>query len=228
MCVWIPFTLDLFKRAFQKSASVRNILKPVGGKRVDSVEVQKVCSISVLYQTALSTLTQIRLQILTGQSDSRSVFLFWSFYTKKLIVIQLRLLSLSSCRSDAPRWPSAQTVGLHLWAGSTGRPEALHGVSKQWQWRVQAAAGHAHAILWLLTAPHHVCFGVLCYWDAFYYFLAALFHDTQLILFRILDDIEVYEEQTSFKIEELITISSFLNTFVYKMIWDGILGKSVV
>lgn len=57
----------LFKRAFQKSASVRNILKPVGGKRVDSAEVQKVCSICVLYQTALSTLTQIRLQILTGQ-----------------------------------------------------------------------------------------------------------------------------------------------------------------
>lgn len=64
----IPCVLtDLFKRAFQKSASVRNILKPVGGKRVDSAEVQKVCSICVLYQTALSTLTQIRLQILTGQ-----------------------------------------------------------------------------------------------------------------------------------------------------------------
>ncbi|MGH0159936.1 UNVERIFIED_CONTAM: hypothetical protein FKN15_072659 [Acipenser sinensis] len=57
---------NLFKRAFQKSASVRNILKPVGGRRVDSVEVRKVCSICVLYQTALTTLTQIRLQILTG------------------------------------------------------------------------------------------------------------------------------------------------------------------
>lgn len=45
------------------------------------------------------------------------------------------------------------------------------------------------------------------------------------ICYRILDDIEVYEEQTSFKIEELLTISSFLNTFVYKMIWDGILGE---
>lgn len=42
---------------------------------------------------------------------------------------------------------------------------------------------------------------------------------------RILDDIEVYEEQISFKMEELVTISSFLNTFVYKMVWDGILGK---
>ena len=42
---------------------------------------------------------------------------------------------------------------------------------------------------------------------------------------RILDDIEVYEEQISFKIEELVTISSFLNTFVYKLVWDGILGE---
>lgn len=53
------------------------------------------------------------------------------------------------------------------------------------------------------------------------------FYDTLLMRYRILDDIEVYEEQTSFKIEELITISSFLNTFVYKMIWDGILGECV-
>lgn len=78
---WTPVSLfffffkDLFKRAFQKSASVRNILKPVGGKRVDSAEVQKVCSICVLYQTALSTLTQIRLQILTGQSKDLVFYL---------------------------------------------------------------------------------------------------------------------------------------------------------
>lgn len=55
----------------------------------------------------------------------------------------------------------------------------------------------------------------------------ATFSDSLLMCYRILDDIEVYEEQTSFKIEELITISSFLNTFVYKMIWDGILGECV-
>lgn len=56
----------LLKRAFQKSASVRNILRPVGGKRVDSAEAQKVCRVCVLYQTSLATLTQIRLQVLTG------------------------------------------------------------------------------------------------------------------------------------------------------------------
>lgn len=64
--IFLPSVPDLLKRAFQKSASVRNILRPVGGKRVDSVEVQKVCNICVLYQTSLTTLTQIRLQILTG------------------------------------------------------------------------------------------------------------------------------------------------------------------
>lgn len=64
----LPSVPGLLKRAFQKSASVRNILKPVGGRRVDSAEVRKVCSICVLYQTSLTTLTQIRLQILTGQS----------------------------------------------------------------------------------------------------------------------------------------------------------------
>ncbi|MEQ2188405.1 Ubiquitin-protein ligase E3B, partial [Goodea atripinnis] len=54
--------------------------------------------------------------------------------------------------------------------------------------------------------------------------MLMLFCDCSRHLITILDDIEVYEEQTSFKIEELITISSFLNTFVFKMIWDGILG----
>lgn len=42
----------------------------------------------------------------------------------------------------------------------------------------------------------------------------------------ILDDIEVYEEQISFKLEELVTISSFLNSFVFKMIWDGIVENA--
>lgn len=63
----LPSVPGLLKRAFQKSASVRNILRPVGGRRVDSAEVRKVCTICVLYQTSLTTLTQIRLQILTGR-----------------------------------------------------------------------------------------------------------------------------------------------------------------
>uniref|UniRef100_A0A673M1K2 Ubiquitin-protein ligase E3B n=1 Tax=Sinocyclocheilus rhinocerous TaxID=307959 RepID=A0A673M1K2_9TELE len=146
---------NLFKRAFQKSASVRNILKPVGGKRVDSAEVQKVCSICVLYQTALTTLTQIRLQILTGTCFSHeTIYEVYAVYRPIMHIHTSNLFSnvLSSS------WKK----GLYLSKTTV----------------------------------------------------------------EILDDIEVYEEQISFKMEELVTISSFLNTFIYKMIWDGILENA--
>ncbi|XP_008280282.1 ubiquitin-protein ligase E3B [Stegastes partitus] len=156
---------NLFKRAFQKSASVRNILKPVGGKRVDSAEVQKVCSICVLYQTALSTLTQIRLQILTGLTHLDDLLpKLWAF------ICEL-----------------GPQGGLKLFM------ECLNNDTDE-----------SKQLLAMLM----------------------LFCDCSRHLITILDDIEVYEEQTSFKIEELITISSFLNTFVYKMIWDGILENA--
>lgn len=154
MCVCV--LTDLFKRAFQKSASVRNILKPVGGKRVDSAEVQKVCSICVLYQTALSTLTQIRLQILTGQCQC-------TFYNNLFVHIRRNAHCMLSflCRSNTSGWPPAKAVGLHLWAGPTGRPQTLYGMSQQWYWRIQAASGYAHALLWLLTSPNHVIWQIL-------------------------------------------------------------------
>lgn len=72
-------------------------------------------------------------------------------------------------RSDTSWWPFAQTLGLHLWAWTSGRPQTLYGVSEQWYGRIQAAPVHAHAFLWLLTAPHHVMpliFAVLCPQDA--------------------------------------------------------------
>ncbi|XP_008333613.1 ubiquitin-protein ligase E3B-like isoform X1 [Cynoglossus semilaevis] len=156
---------NLFKRAFQKSASVRNILKPVGGKRVDSAEVQKVCSICVLYQTALSTLTQIRLQILTGLTHLDDLLpKLWAFICELGPQGGLKLF-MECLNNDTDE-------------------------SKQ-----------------LLS-------------------MLMLFCDCARHLITILDDIEVYEEQTSFKTEELITISSFLNTFVYKMVWDGILENA--
>uniref|UniRef100_A0A8D3ARC8 Ubiquitin-protein ligase E3B n=1 Tax=Scophthalmus maximus TaxID=52904 RepID=A0A8D3ARC8_SCOMX len=156
---------NLFKRAFQKSASVRNILKPVGGKRVDSAEVQKVCSICVLYQTALSTLTQIRLQILTGLTHLDDLLpKLWAF------ICEL-----------------GPQGGLKLFM------ECLNNDNEE-----------SKQLLSMLM----------------------LFCDCSRHLITILDDIEVYEEQTSFKIEELITISSFLNTFVFKMVWDGILENA--
>ncbi|KAM6052554.1 ubiquitin-protein ligase E3B isoform 2-T8 [Chlamydotis macqueenii] len=152
---------NLFKRAFQKSASVRNILKPVGGKRVDSAEVQKVCSICVLYQTTLTTLTQIRLQILTGLTYLDDLLpKLWAF------ICEL-----------------GPQGGLKLFL------ECLNNDTEE-----------SKRLLAMLM----------------------LFCDCSRHLITILDDIEVYEEQISFKLEELVTISSFLNSFVFKMIWDGI------
>uniref|UniRef100_A0A8C7N4N2 HECT-type E3 ubiquitin transferase n=1 Tax=Oncorhynchus kisutch TaxID=8019 RepID=A0A8C7N4N2_ONCKI len=156
---------SLFKRAFQKSASVRNILKPVGGRRVDSAEVQKVCSICVLYQTALTTLTQIRLQILTGLTYLDDLLpKLWAF------ICEL-----------------GPQGGLKLFI------ECLNNDTEE-----------SKQLLAMLM----------------------LFCDCSRHLITILDDIEVYEEQISFKTEELVTISSFLNTFVYKMVWDGILENA--
>ncbi|XP_048411813.1 ubiquitin-protein ligase E3B [Stegostoma tigrinum] len=152
---------NLFIRAFQKSASMRNILKPVGGKRVDSPEVQKVCSICVLYQTALTTLTQIRLQILTGLTYLDDLLpKLWAF------ICEL-----------------GPQGGLKLFL------ECLNNDTEE-----------SKCLLAMLM----------------------LFCDCSRHLITILDDIEVYEEQVSFKLEELVTISSFLNNFVFKMIWDGI------
>ncbi|XP_048852137.1 ubiquitin-protein ligase E3B [Brienomyrus brachyistius] len=156
---------NLFKRAFQKSASVRNILKPIGGRRVDSIEVQKVCSVCMLYQTALTTLNQIRLQILTGLTYLDDLLpKLWAFICELGPQGGLKLF-LECLNNDTDE-------------------------SKQ-----------------LLA-------------------MLMLFCDCSRHLITILDDIEVYEEQISFKIEELVTISSFLNNFVYKMIWDGILENA--
>ncbi|XP_072271473.1 ubiquitin-protein ligase E3B [Pyxicephalus adspersus] len=156
---------NLFKRAFQKSASVRHILKPVGGKRVDSQEVQKVCNICVLYQTALTTLTQIRLQILTGLTYLDDLLpKLWAF------ICEL-----------------GPQGGLKLFL------ECLNNDTEE-----------SRRLLAMLV----------------------LFCDCSRHLITILDDIEVYEEQISFKLEELVTISSFLNSFVFKMIWDSILENA--
>ncbi|XP_030915336.1 ubiquitin-protein ligase E3B isoform X2 [Geospiza fortis] len=141
------------------------ILKPVGGKRVDSAEVQKVCSICVLYQTTLTTLTQIRLQILTGLTYLDDLLpKLWAF------ICEL-----------------GPQGGLKLFL------ECLNNDTEE-----------SKRLLAMLM----------------------LFCDCSRHLITILDDIEVYEEQISFKLEELVTISSFLNSFVFKMIWDGIVENA--
>ncbi|KAK7811801.1 hypothetical protein U0070_016873 [Myodes glareolus] len=173
---------SLLKRAFQKSASVRNILRPVGGRRVDSAEVQKVCSICVLYQTSLATLTQIRLQILTGQTR---------FHSGQAVFRGLEI-GLTYLDDLLPKlWAFICELGPH-------------GGLKLFLECLNNDTGESKQLLAMLM----------------------LFCDCSRHLITILDDIEVYEEQISFKLEELVTISSFLNSFVFKMIWDGIVENA--
>lgn len=45
-----------------------------------------------------------------------------------------------------------------------------------------------------------------------------------LVFYRILDDIEMYEQQTPFELVDYIALSSFLNNFLYKAIQENIFG----
>ncbi|KAI1233067.1 hypothetical protein IHE44_0006260, partial [Lamprotornis superbus] len=128
-------------------------------------DLRKVCSICVLYQTTLTTLTQIRLQILTGLTYLDDLLpKLWAF------ICEL-----------------GPQGGLKLFL------ECLNNDTEE-----------SKRLLAMLM----------------------LFCDCSRHLITILDDIEVYEEQISFKLEELVTISSFLNSFVFKMIWDGIVENA--
>lgn len=41
----------------------------------------------------------------------------------------------------------------------------------------------------------------------------------------ILDDVELYEQQKPFCLDDLVSISSFLNQLVFKLIWNSLIGN---
>ena len=43
----------------------------------------------------------------------------------------------------------------------------------------------------------------------------------------MLDDVEFYEQQVPFHLEELLTISTFLKQFIFKACWEGFYVKSM-
>jgi len=45
--------------------------------------------------------------------------------------------------------------------------------------------------------------------------------------FSILDDMEMYEHQDPFKLTDFITMSYFLNQFLYKAVLTNLFGKSI-
>ena len=56
--------------------------------------------------------------------------------------------------------------------------------------------------------------------------ILIIFCECATHLITILDDIELYENQKPFSLDDLVMISHFLNNFVFKLIWHNLIGKS--
>ena len=135
----------------------------VGGCRLGSPETTLVALICTLYETALSTLTQVKLDILAGLCYQDLILPnLWHFIT--------------SLGPGSGMKAFLDHLNLHT---KTCAPE----------------------------------FQIL-----------ILFCDCATHLITILDDMEMYESQRPFTLDELITISSFLNNFVFKIIWNNLIG----
>ncbi|XP_067934700.1 ubiquitin-protein ligase E3B-like [Watersipora subatra] len=53
--------------------------------------------------------------------------------------------------------------------------------------------------------------------------MLTLFADAAVMLFMILDDVEVYEEQKPFSLSELVELSDLLNQLVFRIIWYDVI-----
>lgn len=82
-----------------------------------------------------------------------------------------------------------------------------------------------------LIGPHNPCRAFLDYLSlhskscAPEFQILIIFCECATHLITILDDIELYENQKPFALEDLVMISHFLNNFVFKLIWHNLIGK---
>lgn len=158
-------TSSILKKALERASSGRTC--SVQYRRLRAPETTSVALTCAFFETALSSLTQLKLDVLTGL-----------------------------CYQDM--------VLPHLW-------------------RLISSLGPGHGVKAFLdllavttksTGPE---FQIL-----------ILFCDCATHLITILDDLEMYEQQRPFSLDDLVAISMFLNTFVFKLMWNGLIDlKSV-
>ncbi|XP_072163453.1 ubiquitin-protein ligase E3B-like [Diadema setosum] len=134
-------------------------------KNPNSPEVVQVCALCTMYQTALSTLTELRRDILTGLSY------------RDLLLPRL--------------WKFIAELGPH-------------GGLRVFQDCLANSPTDQRSILSVLM----------------------LFCDSASYLIAILDDGEFYDQQIPFHPDDLIAVSSFLNLFVFKVIWEHNLDEN--
>uniref|UniRef100_A0A1Y1M0Y6 HECT-type E3 ubiquitin transferase n=2 Tax=Photinus pyralis TaxID=7054 RepID=A0A1Y1M0Y6_PHOPY len=149
---------NFFKRAIEARVNRANVQKSY--RALGSPEVHKIVLLCSLYYTALNTLTQLRLDILTGLCyQDRILYDLWLF-----------LCSLGP------------NCGLKIFLDHL-------------------------AINTKCTAPE--------------FQMLQLFAECMTHYITILDDMEMYEQQNPFKLGDFVTVSSFLNLFLY----NGVLGN---
>nr|XP_006818077.1 PREDICTED: ubiquitin-protein ligase E3B-like [Saccoglossus kowalevskii] len=147
---------NIILRKLQRSSS-KSSSSSQKGWSITAPEVKTTCGVCELYQTSLMTLTQLRMDILTGLS-----------YQDVLL---------------SNLWKFIWELGPH-------GPLKLY----------------TELLLSNETQP---VFSVL-----------ILFCDCASHLITVLDDLELYEQQRPFQVEDLVCMSKFLNAFIYRMIWD--------
>ncbi|XP_014671275.1 PREDICTED: ubiquitin-protein ligase E3B-like isoform X2 [Priapulus caudatus] len=151
-------TRDIFRKAFTVK---QNGPKARKQEQNESVIVTLVCT---LYQTALSTLTQLRLNILTGISHHESLLPKLWYYIHTHVRLKTLLEQLSGNSSSS--LPDCQVV--------------------------------------------------------------ILFCDCTSHLITILDDVEMYDQQRPFTLQNLVDMGAFFNQLIFRLVWNNIIDVKVV
>lgn len=151
---------NIFRRAFLEARTNRNN-NTKNYRKLGSAETTRIALICSLYQIALHTLTQMKMEILTGLC-----------YQDKIL------------------------YHMYLFLGTLGPHCGL-----------KAFLDHLAANT-KCTAPE--------------FQMLILFSDCMTHYVTILDDMEMYEQQDPFKLSDFVTISYFLNQFLYKAVLNNL------
>ncbi|XP_076627960.1 ubiquitin-protein ligase E3B isoform X2 [Colletes latitarsis] len=151
---------NIFRRAFLEARTNRNN-NTKNYRKLGSPETTRISLICSLYQIALHTLTQMKMEILTGLC-----------YQDKIL------------------------YHMYLFLGTLGPYCGL-----------KAFLDHLAANT-KCTAPE--------------FQMLILFSDCMTHYVTILDDMEMYEQQEPFKLSDFVTISYFLNQFLYKAVLNNL------
>lgn len=151
---------SLFRKTFDQTWTNYKI-SASKSRKFNPQDVQRVAESCQMYETAMSTLTQLKLDILTGLCYQSVVIInLWRF--------------------------------IKVWTAGSHMNEFIDSLTTS-----NNSANHEFYIL-------------------------VMFCDCATHLITILDDMEMYEQQRPFTLEDLVSMSAFLNYLIFKLIWNNL------